>query len=30
MRTAHSSRECVPVAELDEAVACLSLFLSAG
>jgi acetylornithine deacetylase len=23
MRTAHSSRECVPVAELDEAVACL-------
>ncbi len=23
MRTAHSSRECVPLAELDEAVACL-------
>jgi len=23
MRTAHSSRECVPLAELDEAVAIL-------
>jgi acetylornithine deacetylase len=23
MRTAHSSRECVPLAELNEAVACL-------
>jgi acetylornithine deacetylase len=30
MRTAHSSRECVPVAELDEAVACLSSLLKAG
>jgi acetylornithine deacetylase len=30
MRTAHSSRECVPVAELDEAVACLSSLMQAG
>jgi acetylornithine deacetylase len=30
MRTAHSSRECVPVSELDEAVACLSSLLKAG
>lgn len=27
MRTAHSSRECVPLAELDEAVACLTAML---
>ncbi|MGC2299008.1 MAG: acetylornithine deacetylase [Acidobacteriaceae bacterium] len=30
MRTAHSSRECVPVAELEEAVACLSSLVKAG
>jgi acetylornithine deacetylase len=30
MRTAHSSRECVPVAELDEAVACLSSLMKTG
>lgn len=31
MRTAHSSRECVPIAQLDEAVACLRrLMTSAG
>lgn len=27
MRTAHSSRECVPVVELDRAVACLSALI---
>jgi len=30
MRTAHSSRECVAVAELDEAVACLSALMKTG
>ena len=30
MRTAHSSRECVPVAELDEAVVCLGSLMQAG
>jgi len=30
MRTAHSCRECVPVVELDEAVACLSALMRAG
>ena len=30
MRTAHSSRECVPVGELEEAVACLAALLTAG
>jgi acetylornithine deacetylase len=30
MRTAHSSRECVAVAELDEAVACLRSLMAAG
>jgi acetylornithine deacetylase len=28
MRTAHSSRECVPVAELDEAVRCVRALMS--
>lgn len=27
MRTAHSSRECVPIAELDEAVGCLGALM---
>jgi acetylornithine deacetylase len=27
MRTAHSNRECVPVAELDQAVACLTALM---
>jgi di/tripeptidase len=30
MRTAHSSRECVPVAELDQAVSCLTALMKAG
>ncbi|MGB9031377.1 MAG: acetylornithine deacetylase [Acidobacteriaceae bacterium] len=30
MRTAHSSRECVPVAELDQAVNCLTVLMKAG
>jgi acetylornithine deacetylase len=30
MRTAHSSRECVPVAELKEAVVCLSSLMKTG
>jgi acetylornithine deacetylase len=30
MRTAHSSRECVPVAELDQATACLSALMQVG
>jgi acetylornithine deacetylase len=30
MRTAHSSRECVPVAELDQAVACLTSLMMQG
>ncbi|MGB6134061.1 MAG: acetylornithine deacetylase [Acidobacteriaceae bacterium] len=30
MRTAHSSRECVPLAELDQAVACLSALIRAA
>jgi acetylornithine deacetylase len=30
MRTAHSSRECVPLAELDRAVSCLASLMKAG
>ncbi len=30
MRTAHSNRECVPMAELDEAVNCLTSLMRAG
>jgi acetylornithine deacetylase len=30
MRTAHSSRECVPLSELDEAVACIKALMIAG
>jgi acetylornithine deacetylase len=30
MRTAHSSRECVPIAELEIAVACLNSLMSDG
>jgi len=30
MRTAHSSRECVPLAQLDETVACLRSLMRAG
>lgn len=28
MRTAHSSRECVPIAELDQAMACLRVLMT--
>jgi acetylornithine deacetylase len=30
MRTAHSSRECVPLAELEQAVDCLTALMKAG
>ena len=30
MRTAHSSSECVPLAELEQAVDCLTALMKAG